>query len=88
MADNVVALQAQDRDYSTKADERISCSYEGSPLSIGFNSVNMLDLLNNLPGDQIVVKLSDPGRTGLFMPFEQKENENLVMALMPMHLTE
>lgn len=88
MADNVVTLQAQDLDYSTKADERIGCSYEGKPLSIGFNSVYMLEVLNNLPGDQIIVKLSDPGRPGLFMPFEQKENENVVMLQMPMQVIE
>ena len=88
MADNSVVLKAQDLDYSTKADERIGCSYEGAPLSIGFNSVYMLEVLNNLPGDQIIVKLSDPGRPGLFMPFEQKENENVVMLQMPMQVIE
>ena len=88
MDNNVITLQAQDLDYSTKADERIGCSYEGRPLSIGFNSVYMLEVLNNLPGDQIIVKLSDPGRPGLFMPFEQKENEDLVMLQMPMQVIE
>ncbi len=88
MDDNVVALQAQDLDYSTKADERIVCSYEGAPLSIGFNSGYMIEVLNNLPGEQIIVKLSDPGRPGLFMPFEQKENENVVMLQMPMQVIE
>lgn len=88
MDDNTVTLQAQDLDYSTKADERITCAYEGSPLSIGFNSVYMLEVLNNLPGEQIIVKLSDPGRPGLFMPFEQKENEDVVMLQMPMQVIE
>ncbi|MDE6380307.1 MAG: DNA polymerase III subunit beta [Muribaculaceae bacterium] len=88
MDDNNVTLQAQDFDYSTKADERIGCSYEGRPLSIGFNSVYMIEVLNNLPGDQVIVKLSDPGRPGLFMPFEQKEDESVVMLQMPMQVIE
>ncbi len=88
MEENSVMLQSQDLDYSTKADEHVACSYEGSPLSIGFNSVYMLEVLNNLPGDSIIVKLSDPGRPGLFMPFEQKENENVVMLQMPMQVIE
>ncbi|MDE5794151.1 MAG: DNA polymerase III subunit beta, partial [Muribaculaceae bacterium] len=88
MDENYVSLQSQDLDYSTRAEERITCSYEGSPLSIGFNSVYMLEVLNNLPGDSIVVKLSDPGRPGLFLPFEQKENENVVMLQMPMQVIE
>lgn len=88
LADNEVLLQSQDLDYSTKADERIPCSYEGNPMSIGFNSSYMMEVLNNLPGDSIVVKLSDPGRPGLFMPFEQKENEDVVMLQMPMQVIE
>lgn len=88
MEENAVVLQSQDLDYSTKADERVACSYEGNPLSIGFNSVYMMEVLNNLPGESIVVKLSDPGRPGLFMPFEQKENENVVMLQMPMQVIE
>lgn len=85
---DAVLLQSQDLDYSTKADERVACSYEGIPMSIGFNSVYMVEVLNNLPGDSIIVKLSDPGRPGLFMPFEQKENEDVVMLQMPMQVIE
>lgn len=85
---DAVLLQSQDLDYSTKADERVACSYEGIPMSIGFNSVYMVEVLNNLPGDSIIVKLSNPGRPGLFMPFEQKENEDVVMLQMPMQVIE
>lgn len=88
MDENSVVLQSQDLDYSTKAEERVSCSYEGGPLTIGFNSVYMIEVLNNLPGDSVIVKLSDPGRPGLFMPFEQKEDENVVMLQMPMQVIE
>jgi len=85
---NSLLLQAQDLDYSTKADERLTCSYEGNPMSIGFNSVYMVEVLNNLPGESITVKLSDPGRPGLFTPFEQKEDEDIVMLQMPMQVIE
>lgn len=88
MREDSTVLQAQDLDYSTRADEQITCSYDGTPLSIGFNSVYMVEVLNNLPGNTIVVKLSDPGRPGLFMPFEQEENESVVMLQMPMQVIE
>lgn len=88
MDNNSLNLDSQDLDYSTKANETVVCSYDGNPLSIGFNAVYMVEVLNNLPGDNIVVKLSDPGRPGLFMPFEQKENEEVVMLQMPMQVIE
>lgn len=85
---NSMRLDSQDLDYSTKANEIVACSYDGNPISIGFNAVYMMEVLNNLPGDNIVVKLSDPGRPGLFMPFEQKENEEVLMLQMPMQVIE
>lgn len=85
---NSMRLDSQDLDYSTKANETVACSYDGNPISIGFNAVYMMEVLNNLPGDNIVVKLSDPGRPGLFMPFEQKENEEVLMLQMPMQVIE
>lgn len=88
MDNNSLNLDSQDLDYSTKANETVICSYDGNPLSIGFNAVYMVEVLNNLSGDNIVVKLSDPGRPGLFMPFEQKENEEVVMLQMPMQVIE
>ncbi len=88
MDSNTMRLDSQDLDYSTKANETVACSYDGNPISIGFNAVYMMEVLNNLPGDNIVVKLSDPGRPGLFMPFEQKENEEVLMLQMPMQVIE
>lgn len=88
MDSNSMRLDSQDLDYSTKANETVACSYDGNPISIGFNAVYMMEVLNNLPGDNIVVKLSDPGRPGLFMPFEQKENEEVLMLQMPMQVIE
>lgn len=88
MDSNSMRLDSQDLDYSTKANETVACSYDGNPISIGFNAVYMMEVLNNLPGDNIVVKLSDPGRPGLFMPFEQKENEEILMLQMPMQVIE
>lgn len=88
MDSNILRLDSQDLDYSTKANEAVTCSYDGNPISIGFNAVYMMEVLNNLPGDNIVVKLSDPGRPGLFMPLEQKENEEVLMLQMPMQVIE
>lgn len=88
MDSNILRLDSQDLDYSTKANEEVTCSYDGDPISIGFNAVYMMEVLNNLPGDNIVVKLSDPGRPGLFMPLEQNENEEVLMLQMPMQVIE
>lgn len=79
-------LSAQDYDYSTMAEEFVSCSYEGEKMVIGFNGAYMVEILSNLKGDSVVLKLSDPARPGLYAPFENKEGEDVVIVQMPMQV--
>lgn len=44
----------------------------------------LLYLFNTLSTSDIVVKLSDPGRPGVFCPSEDEKDSQLVMLLMPM----
>lgn len=81
-----VLLSAQDLDYSTSAEERVACEYKGSTMTMGFNAKYMIEILSNLKCDSVKVQLSDPSRPGLFMPEEQKENQNVLMLLMPMQV--
>lgn len=81
-----VLLSGQDLDYGTKADERVSCNYEGNAMTIGFNGVFMIEVLNNLKDDTVVIKLSDPARPGLFTPFNQPEKEEILIIQMPMQV--
>ena len=71
-------------DFSTSADERLQCSYDGTDMVISFNGENIIDVLNNVPGDTVLIKLIDPARAGLFVPAEQPEGEDLLVLLMPM----
>ena len=81
-------LAAQDLDYGTSAEERVLCEYQGNDMTIGFNSQFTLEILGNLDGDMLLVRLSDPARPGVFEPFEQLPNENLVTIQMPMQVIE
>ncbi len=81
-------LAAQDLDYGTSAQETIICDYEGNDMVIGFNSLFTVEILSNLGGDSVVVKLSDPARPGIFEPLEQEPNQNIVTIQMPMQVLE
>ena len=41
-------ISAEDIDYSNKAEERLTCSYQGDDMQIGFNSRFLVEMLNNL----------------------------------------
>ena len=86
--ENLVVISAQDIDFSTSAEESQVCQYAGSPMSIGFKSTFLIDILNNISASEVVVELADPSRAGVIIPVEQAENEDLLMLLMPMMLND
>lgn len=81
-------MSAQDIDFSTSAEETVICQYDGNPMSIGFKSTFLIDILNNIAATDIVVELTDPSRAGVIVPVEQDENEDILMLLMPMMLND
>ncbi len=85
---NQIIVSAQDIDFSTSAEEKIACIYEGNPMSIGFKGTYLIEILNNTPSSDVVMELADPSRAGLILPSENEEKEDLLMLLMPMMLNE
>ena len=83
-----MVISAQNNDFSTFAEESLVCSYDGAPMNIGFSASFLIDILNNIPGAEVVIELADPSRAGVMFPAEQQENQELLMLLMPMMLTD
>lgn len=88
LSENKITISAQDIDFSTSAEETIVCSYEGTPMSIGFKAPFLIDILNTVGSADVKLQLADPARAGLILPTENEENEDLLMLLMPMLLSE
>ena len=88
MENNLMVISAQDIDFSTSAEETLACQYAGNPMSIGFKSTFLIDILNNIAADEVSIELADPSRAGVIIPIEQEENEDLLMLLMPMMLND
>ena len=85
IADNRITLTAQDIDFSVSATETISCSYDGQPISIGFKSTFLVEILSNMDTPTVVVELADSTRAGVFKPvYDDKQPSATLMLLMPM----
>ncbi len=85
---STLTVSSQDIDFSTSAEERLMCDYTGMPMSIGFKSTYLLEILNGMACQDAVIELADMGRAGVFVPAEQEEGEDLLMLLMPMMLND
>ena len=88
LEDNLLTVSAPDIDFSTSAEERIPCEYNGDELSIGFKATYLIDILGNISSTDVILQLADPSRAGLILPLENQENEDLLMLLMPMMLND
>ena len=85
IADNKVNLTAQDIDFSVSANETISCSYDGQPVTIGFKSTFLVEILSNIETPTVVIELADSTRAGVFKPvYDDKQQSETLMLLMPM----
>ena len=85
IADNRINLTAQDIDFSVSANETISCSYDGQPISIGFKSTFLVEILSNIDTPTVMIELADSTRAGVFKPvYDDKQSSSTLMLLMPM----
>ena len=88
LKESEMLVSAQDIDFSTSAEEKIVCSFDGTELSIGFKATYLIEILSNINSEEVILELADPSRAGLIVPSENEENEDLLMLLMPMMLND
>jgi DNA polymerase-3 subunit beta len=80
-------ISAEDLDFSNKAEERLTCDYQGDDIQIGFNSRFLLEMLNNLTSSEIKLEMSLPNRAGILKPTSGSvEGESITMLVMPVML--
>jgi DNA polymerase-3 subunit beta len=80
-------VSAEDLDFSNEANEKLTCTYEGEDMTIGFNSRFLMDMLNNLTCEHVVLEMSAPNRAGILLPGEGGEvGEDVLMLVMPVML--
>ena len=80
-------VSAEDIDYSNKAEERLTCDYQGDDIQIGYNSRFLTEMLTNLQSDMIMLEMSLPNRAGILTPVDGlEEGETVTMLVMPVML--
>lgn len=83
LAGSELGLFAEDIDFSNEATERLTCNYDGDDMEIAFNSRFLIEMLNNLEEDEVRLEMSEPSRAGILKPALSKENEEVLMLVMP-----
>ena len=76
---SMMKVQGENPDFSVSAKEDIPCKFNNT-MAIGFKASHLIEMLSNISGESISLKLSEPSKAGLI------ENEDMKMILMPMVL--
>ena len=77
-------ITAQDLGFALAAYEKIACDYSGVPLSIGFKSSFLVEILSNMGCETLVMKFADPRRAALIVPSEEEaDTEKVCGIIMP-----
>ncbi len=83
---NELKLSAEDIDFGGEAKEKISCSYNSGDLEIGFNATYLIDILSHMDSNEVVFSFSSAIKAAIITPSILKENEDILMLVMPMRL--
>jgi DNA polymerase-3 subunit beta len=86
---NELIVSAEDMDFENEAKERLSCSYEGEDLEIGFSARYLQEMLNNIDTPNVLFEMSQPNRAGIIYPYDENAAEtveNILMLIMPVTL--
>lgn len=84
--DGSLTISAQDLDFSNEATEQLSCTYTGTPITIGFNAKFLIEMLSVLESEEVKMELSSSTRAGILLPTEEVEGEEILMLVMPVML--
>ena len=82
---NQLNVSAEDRDYSLAANEDLRCKYEGDPLLIGFKPNYLIELLSNMPYEEVCIQLFDSTQPAVFVAAYPNEtpDEEIQVILLP-----
>lgn len=83
---NTLKVVAENIDFSTSAEETISCEYQGEPFHIGLKGLSVATILSKIQGDETIMKMSVASRPVLFLQKNENNTVDTLSLLMPMLL--
>lgn len=79
-------IHAQDIDFGGEAKETIPCQFNNESLDMAYNAYYLLDILKHLDSEEVRFYVEDADGPGIIYPSKQKQNEEILMLIMPVRL--
>jgi DNA polymerase-3 subunit beta len=88
MTPNEVTIRSEDIEFGAEAKELMPANFSDEWLQIGYNSNYLIDLLRHMDTEEVIFEVKDSISAAIIYPVEQKENQLLLMLLMPIRINE
>jgi DNA polymerase-3 subunit beta len=82
-----MAVCSEDVDIGGEAREELSVEYTDEEMEIGYNAQYAMDIIRHIDTDEVQLHLKSPVHAALVTPVQQREEEALLMLLMPIKLS-
>ena len=82
-AEGYMTVAADDKDLQKSACESLTCDYNESPMTIGFNSNNLSAMLKSIGSDGCTICLKSPVSACVFKPSQEEEGTDFLVVVMP-----
>ncbi|MDZ7372981.1 MAG: DNA polymerase III subunit beta [candidate division KSB1 bacterium] len=83
-----LTVSAQDIEYGGQGYELLPVEYHGPDMEVAYNGQFLLEILKHIDTERVVFRIQDEQTGALILPEEQAEDEELLMLIMPIRLTE
>jgi len=85
---NLLKISSEDIEFGGEGNEELEVKYDSEPMEIGYNGMYILDLIKNIDTEEAVFLLKDSVSAAIVTPITQRTNEELMMLIMPIRLTD
>lgn len=85
---DMLEMKVDDPNVGTFAQQEVPCDFTGNEMVIGFSAMFLMEIFSTIDTQNVIIKLADPSRPGLFEPEDNPEKTSLVIILMPMAVTD
>lgn len=83
-----ITVVSEDIEYGGEGKETIPAVYEGEPMDIGYNAVYISEVLRQIDTEQAIFHMGGANSSAVLLPSEQLKDEQLIMLIMPIRLSE
>jgi len=88
VAPNSMEISTSNADIGGEAREKLVANYEGDPITAGFNSQFLLDILRKIETDEVVIELELATSACLIKPVTKEDRGENLYLIMPLRLNE